>query len=125
VRHSLSWWGRGDIDSVAIAPGGVGFVIEVKTSRYDDRHLALVREQAAWLSRFRRRWCRQGIVPVLCWFAPAACIAGMMACSLSRSIASLPSCARRTSPGAWRCSSRRALEIVSARGEDLCGEQAG
>jgi Nuclease-related domain len=64
VRHSLSWRGRGDIDSVAIAPGA--FAIEVKTSRYEYRHLATVREQAAWLRRFRRRWCRQGVVPVLC-----------------------------------------------------------
>ena len=66
VRHSLHWSGRGDIDSVAIAPGGVAFAIEVKTGRYEHRHLALVREQAAWLWRFRRRWCRHGVVPVLC-----------------------------------------------------------
>ena len=30
VRHSLPWRGRGDIDSLAIAPTGVGFVIETK-----------------------------------------------------------------------------------------------
>ena len=30
LRHSLPWQGRGDIDSVAIAPTGVAFVIETK-----------------------------------------------------------------------------------------------
>jgi Nuclease-related domain len=30
LRHSLSWQGRGDIDAVAIAPTGVGIVIETK-----------------------------------------------------------------------------------------------
>ena len=32
------------------------------TRTYDERHLARVREQAAWLSRRRRRWCRRGAV---------------------------------------------------------------
>ena len=58
--------GRGDIDSVAITPGGVAFAIEVKTSGYEHRHLVVVREQAAWLCRLRRRWCRHGVVPVIC-----------------------------------------------------------
>jgi hypothetical protein len=66
VRYSLQWRARGDIDLVAIAPCGVGFAIEVKTSRYEDRHLVVVRDQAAWLWRFRRRWRRHGVVPVLC-----------------------------------------------------------
>ena len=65
LRHSLRWSGRGDIDLVAIEPGSFAFTIEVKTSRYYDRHLVTVREQAAWLWRFRRRWCRQAVVPVL------------------------------------------------------------
>lgn len=43
TRHSLAWRGRGDVDLVAIAPCGIAFAIEVKTSRYDHRHLALVR----------------------------------------------------------------------------------
>ena len=30
LRHSLPWRGRGDIDSLAIAPTGVGFAIETK-----------------------------------------------------------------------------------------------
>ena len=39
LRHSMSWRGRGDIDSLAIAPSGLGFAIETKTLAYDDRHL--------------------------------------------------------------------------------------
>lgn len=66
LRHSLPWQGRGDIDSLAIAPTGVGFVVETKTRAYNDRHLARVRDQAAWLSRRRRRGCRRGAVPVVC-----------------------------------------------------------
>ena len=66
LRHSLPWRGRGDIDSLAIAPTRIAFAIETKTMSYDDRHLARVREQAAWLSRRRRRWCRRGAIPVLC-----------------------------------------------------------
>jgi hypothetical protein len=60
----------GDIDSLAIAPTRVAFAIETKTRSYDDRHLARVREQAAWLSRWRRRWCRRGAVPVVCLVRP-------------------------------------------------------
>jgi Nuclease-related domain len=66
VRHSLQWGGRGDIDSVAIAPTGVGFAIETKTREFDARHLAHARQTAAWLYRHRRRWCRRGALPVLC-----------------------------------------------------------
>jgi hypothetical protein len=63
LRHSLRWQGRGDIDSLAIAPTGVAFAIETKTRTYDDRHLACVCDQAAWLYRRRRRWCGRGAVP--------------------------------------------------------------
>ncbi len=66
LRHSLNWRARGDIDSLAIAPDGAAFVVETKTRAYDERHLARVREQAAWLSRRRRPWCRRGAVPVVC-----------------------------------------------------------
>jgi Nuclease-related domain len=66
LRHSLPWQGQGDIDSVAIAPNGVGIVIETKTSTYDERHLARAHEQAVWLSRRRRRWCRDGALAILC-----------------------------------------------------------
>lgn len=66
LRHSLPWRGRGDIDSVAIAPTGVAFAIETKTKTLEDRHVARVLEQAEWLSRRRRRWCRRGALPVVC-----------------------------------------------------------
>ena len=58
--------GAGTSTPVAIAPIGVGFVVETKTRAYDDRHLARVCAQAAWLSRRRRRWCRRGALPVVC-----------------------------------------------------------
>jgi Nuclease-related domain len=66
LRHSLPWRGRGDIDSVAIAPTGVAIAIETKTRTYDERHLARVREQAAWLSRRRRRWARNSALGIMC-----------------------------------------------------------
>ena len=66
LRHSLPWRGRGDIDSVAIAPTGVAFAIETKTQTLEDRHVARVLEQAEWLTRRRRRWCRRGALPVVC-----------------------------------------------------------
>jgi hypothetical protein len=66
LRHSLRWQGQGDIDSVAIAPTGIAIAIETKTRTYDGRHLARVREQAAWLSRRRRRWARNGALAVMC-----------------------------------------------------------
>ena len=66
LRHSLPWRGRGDIDSVAIAPTGIAMAIETKTRTYDDGHLARVREQAAWLSRHRRKWARNGALGVMC-----------------------------------------------------------
>jgi hypothetical protein len=66
LRHSLPWRGPGDIDSVAIAPGGVAVVIETKTRTYNAGHLARMLEQAAWLYRRRRRWCRNGVLAMLC-----------------------------------------------------------
>jgi hypothetical protein len=66
LRHSLPYRGRGDIDSVAIAPTGIAYIIETKTRSFDARDLARVREMAAWLYRRRRRWCRHGALPVLC-----------------------------------------------------------
>ncbi|HET7049055.1 MAG TPA: NERD domain-containing protein [Solirubrobacteraceae bacterium] len=66
LRHSLPWPESGDIDSLAIAPTRVGFAIETKTRAYDDRHLARVGDQAAWLSCRRRQWCRCVVVPVVC-----------------------------------------------------------
>jgi Nuclease-related domain len=66
LRHSLTWRGRGDIDSVAISPTGIAVAIETKTRTYDGRHLDQVRERAAWLSRRRRRWARNGALGVMC-----------------------------------------------------------
>ena len=66
LRHSLPYRGRGDIDSVAIAPTRIAFAIETKTRTFDARHLARVHDMAAWLYRRRRRWCRCGALPVLC-----------------------------------------------------------
>jgi hypothetical protein len=66
LRHSLPWRGRGDIDSVAIAPTGIAIAIETKTRAYDGGHLARVREQAVWLSRRRRRWAPGSAVGVIC-----------------------------------------------------------
>jgi hypothetical protein len=97
LRHSLPWRGRGDIDSLAIAPTGVAFVVETKTRTYDARHLARVREQAAWLSRRRRRWCRRGAVPVVCLVRPR-CIErveqGVLVISIDRLIPVLRSAIR-------------------------------
>jgi Nuclease-related domain len=86
LRHSLPWRGPEDVDAFAIAPNGVGFVIEIKTRTYDDRHLARVREQAAWLSRRRRRGCRRGAVRWSAWFAHLACSSLSRTCSSCRSI---------------------------------------
>ncbi|MGH2928183.1 MAG: nuclease-related domain-containing protein [Solirubrobacteraceae bacterium] len=66
LRHSLPWQGQGDIDSVAIAPTGIAVAIETKTRTYDQRHLARIREQVAWLARRRRRWARNGALGVVC-----------------------------------------------------------
>ena len=67
LRHSLPCGGRGDIDSIAIAPTGVAFAsIVTKTRTFDACHLARARRTAAWLYRHRRRWCRRAALPVLC-----------------------------------------------------------
>ena len=66
LRHSLPWRGCGDIDSLAIAPTGIAFVVETKSKTHEDRHIVRVREQAEWLSRRRRRWCKRGALPVVC-----------------------------------------------------------
>src|SRR5438874_10588141 len=36
------------------------------TRSYEPRHLVRIREQAEWLARRRRKWCRGGALPVLC-----------------------------------------------------------
>ena len=86
LRHSLPWRGRGDIDSIAIAPTGIAFALENKTRTYDVRHLDRVHEQAAWLTRRRRWWCRNGAFPVLALSGPVVCSASSRTCWWSRSI---------------------------------------
>jgi len=66
LRHSLPYRGRGDIDSVATAPTGMAFGIETKARTFHAHHLANTREMAAWLYRYRRRWCPTGALAVLC-----------------------------------------------------------
>src|SRR5450755_2160942 len=44
LRHSLPYRGRGDIDSVAIAPTGIAYIIETKTRSFEPRHLVGARE---------------------------------------------------------------------------------
>jgi len=66
IRNSVNWQGRGDIDSVVIAPTGTAFTIETKTRSYTPEHLARVTSMANWLHARRRRWCPNGALPVLC-----------------------------------------------------------
>jgi len=47
LRHGLRWRGGGDIDSVAVAPNGVGFAIETKTRTYDERQLGRVARRSS------------------------------------------------------------------------------
>lgn len=92
VRHSLVYGGGGDIDSVAIAPTGIAFAIEVKTKSFEQRHLAAVRAMAVWLYRRRRRWCRRGALPVLCVVRARAVeriIDGVLIVSLERLVGAL------------------------------------
>jgi hypothetical protein len=65
VRHAVDWPGRGDLDHVASAPSGIGFVIETKTLRYTRAHVGRTVQAARWLGRRRHRYPR-GVVPVVC-----------------------------------------------------------
>ncbi len=65
VRHSLDWPGPGDLDHVARAPSGMGFLIETKTLRYTRAHLEVTRNAARRLARRRRRY-PSGVHPVVC-----------------------------------------------------------
>jgi Holliday junction resolvase-like predicted endonuclease len=127
LRHSLPWRERGDIDLIAITPSCVAFAIEVKTSRYEDRHLILAREQATWLSRFRRRWCPHGVVPVLCvarargvhrWEQGVLVVS--IDCLLPALLAAGSPIQRVALPFL-----NRAFEIARGLGEDPYGEQTG
>jgi hypothetical protein len=100
LRHSLAYGGRGDIDSVAIAPTGIAFAIEIKTRSFERGHLAAVRAMAVWLYRRRRRWCRRGALPVLCVMRASAVERiddGVLIVSVERLVGAL-----RTSAGTAR-----------------------
>jgi hypothetical protein len=104
LRHSLPWQGRGDIDSVAIAPTGGAVAVETKTRAYEARHLALVQQQAAWLSRRRRRWCRHGALPVLCVVRAGGVQRlehGVLVVSIDRLAGALRSVAAAPPPAIW------------------------
>jgi Nuclease-related domain len=97
LRHSLRYGGRGDIDSVAIAPTGIAFAIEIKTRSFERSHLAAVRAMAVWLYRRRRRWCRRGALPVLCVVRARAVERiddGVLIVSLERLVGALRTAAR-------------------------------
>ena len=84
VRHSVSWPGGGDIDSVVVAPSAVAFAVETKTTRYDERHLRRVYEQAVWLGRRRRM---REAAPVLCIVRAVGverCESGVLVVSIDR-----------------------------------------
>ena len=92
LRHSLVWGGRGDIDSLAIAPNGIAYAIETKSRTFDARQLARARDTAVWLRRRRRRWCRVGVFPVLCVARARgleAVEAGVLVVSLDRLVPAL------------------------------------
>ena len=56
--------------ALLVAAVGLGLYSRIGAHSEDEvqraRHLARVREQAAWLSRRRRGRCRRGAVPVVC-----------------------------------------------------------
>ncbi|HEY2201280.1 MAG TPA: nuclease-related domain-containing protein [Solirubrobacteraceae bacterium] len=92
LRHSLPWQGRGDIDSIAIAPTGIAIAIETKSRTFDDQHLDRVHEMALWLHARRRRWCPAGALPVVCVVHARQLErteAGVMIVSLDRLLAAL------------------------------------
>ena len=102
LRHSLSWRGRGDIDSVAVSPTGIaenGRDEDSGVRRSPSRSSAC---QAAWLSRRRRRWCPGGAVPVVCLVRARGVHRleqTVLVVSIDRLIPVLGSCAGRPAPG--------------------------
>lgn len=57
-------WG-GDIDQLVVVPAGVGFVVETRTARFSEEHLAHTRRAARWAAG-RERECPLGVIPVVC-----------------------------------------------------------
>ena len=81
LRHSLPWQGRGDIDSVAIAPTGIAIAIETKTKSYRRRSISPAH------TRWLRGWARgvgagaaAGHSRCCVWFAPVGWSASRMTC---------------------------------------------
>jgi Nuclease-related domain len=70
IRHAVDWAESGDLDHVARAPSGLGFVIETKTRAYSAAHIARTLRAARWLAR-RRRGYPRGVVAVICVTRPS------------------------------------------------------
>ena len=67
LRHSLAWQGRGDIDSMAIAPTGVAVAIDEDAElRRVATSLGSASRRRGWQARRRRRWARRGALGVMC-----------------------------------------------------------
>jgi hypothetical protein len=86
LRHSLPWRGRGDIDSLALSPSGVGYVVETKRGR------TTIAISLGCASRLRgwRGGVGVGVGAAPCrscaWFARAASSGSSGRCWWSRSI---------------------------------------
>src|SRR3954464_3757247 len=96
IRHALDWAGRGDLDHVARAPAGLGFVIETKTRTYSAAHVERTVLAARWLARRRRRH-PAGVVAVICVICPAGVEhveAGVLFVSVDRLVSVLRRLAR-------------------------------
>jgi hypothetical protein len=65
IRHSLPAPGGGDIDHLAMAPGGLTVLVETKTRTYTHQHVERTRALANWLVGRRRTWATR-VVPVIC-----------------------------------------------------------
>jgi Nuclease-related domain len=91
IRHAVDWAGTGDVDHVARAPSGLGFVIETKTRTYSATHVERTLCAARWLARRRRRYPR-GVVAVICVTRPSGIErleAGVLVVSLDRLVPAL------------------------------------
>lgn len=61
VMHDIERPSQANLDHIVSGPNGV-FLIETKARRYEDRHLARVKGQAAWLHDQLSVW----VTPVIC-----------------------------------------------------------
>jgi hypothetical protein len=117
VQHAVDWPGRGDLDHVVRSPGGMGFVIETKTLRYERGHV--VRTIAAARKLARRRKCYPaGVRPVLCvvrarWAEHMA--SGALVVSLDRLLPALRAAARGGSAHRQISNAASATSVRSSR----------